>query len=96
MSYSKLSQAKRNSKMKLWARAREKLKKIYWTKEITRCELGFEFCTKDNYLGFAHRYKRNDPRCKHTFNQTILACNSCHREIEYNRELSEEMFKKLR
>lgn len=79
-----------------WDRERKKLKIIYESKEITTCELRFEGCTYNNYLSFAHRYKRNDPRCTHTFNGTILACINCHNKIEYDRKLTEEVFNKLR
>ena len=79
-----------------WENARRKLKKIYYAKEITTCELMFEGCFASNFLSFAHRYKRRDPRCKHTFEQTILACINCHNKIEYNKELTEQMFSILR
>lgn len=83
-------------KTKQWNYARAKLKKEYESKEITTCELRFNGCVFNNFLSFAHRYKRNDPRCIHDFNGTILACIPCHDRIEYNRELTEKVFKKLR
>lgn len=79
-----------------WKIERAKLKKEYLKKGITSCELKLKGCWGDNALGFAHRYKRRDPRCEHTFAGTILACNPCHHQIEYNRDLTEEVFKKLR
>lgn len=83
-------------RVKEWDKARKKLKKEYANKEITTCELRFTSCTVSNFLSFAHKYKRNDPRCTHDFNGTILACISCHSRIEYNRELTEEVFQRLR
>lgn len=83
-------------KSKEWMEAREKLKQEYLEKGITSCELQLTGCWHDNALGFAHRYKRNDPRCEHTFEGTILACNPCHSQIEYDKYLSEKMFNKLR
>lgn len=79
-----------------WIKASDELEEIYLQKGITTCELQLEGCWKNNALHFAHQYKRNDPRCEHTFEGTILACNKCHSIIEYDRELTEKMFKKLR
>lgn len=88
------------SKEKEWAKARKKLKVIYEEKGITTCELGLECCWVNNALGFAHRHKRkwylDHPELLGEFNQTILACNSCHDIIEDDKELTEEYFKKLR
>ena len=79
-----------------WDRERKKLKIIYEEKEITVCEARYEGCSYNNFLSFAHRYKRNDPRCTHTFKGTLLLCISCHGKIEYDRELTEKLFNKLR
>lgn len=76
-----------------WNKARIKLKKIYERKGITTCEIRLPGCWYDNALSFAHRYKRNDPRCEHTFKRTILACVPCHDQIEYDSKLTEKMFK---
>ena len=83
-------------KTKEWIKASDELEEIYLEKGITQCELRFAGCWIGNSIHFAHRYKRNDPRCEHTFEGTLLACNNCHDKIEYDRELSEKMFKKLR
>lgn len=83
-------------KQKEWEIARKKLKSEYERKGITTCELRLLGCWYNNALSFAHRYKRSDPRCKHTFKQTILACVPCHQQIEYNRELTEKVFTRLR
>jgi len=79
-----------------WLQASDELEEIYLEKGITLCELRFEGCWINSALHFAHLYKRNDPRCEHTFQGTILACNPCHQKIEYDRDLTEKMFKKLR
>jgi hypothetical protein len=84
------------SKTKEWERERRKLKKEYEKRGIVLCELRFDGCYRNNMLSFAHRYKRGDPRCEHTFKGTVLACIPCHQVIEYNKELTEEVFKKLR
>lgn len=83
-------------KTKEWIKASDELEEEYLLKGITSCELRFEGCWGTQALHFAHRYKRNDPRCEHTFEGTILACNPCHQKIEYDRDLTEKMFTKLR
>lgn len=93
---------KKGKKTREWECARAVLKKEYFERGIVMCELGFDRergangCTGGMFLGFAHRYKRTDKRCEHTFEKTILACNYCHQKIEYNRELSERCFNELR
>lgn len=87
---------KKISKVQVWAMARDKLKQEYLEKGITACEMRLGGCLNNNFLGFAHRYKRNDSRCEHTFQKTVLACVSCHEKVEYNRELSENIFTTLR
>ncbi len=83
-------------RVKEWDKARAKLKIIYENKGITTCEARLQGCWYDNALSFAHKYKRNDPRCAHTFEETLLLCIECHNKQEYNRELTEELFNKLR
>ena len=67
---------------------------------ITTCEIKLEGCKNSSFLGFAHRHKRrwykHDPKLLEAFNQTILACASCHDKIEYNKELTELTFRRLR
>ena len=84
------------SKVVEWNRERKKLKVIYEHKGIVICELRFPGCWVDNALSFCHRYKRRDPRCEHTFSGTVLGCIPCHSILEYDRELTERIFKKLR
>jgi hypothetical protein len=77
-----------------------KLKKLYTDKEITTCELRLPGCWIDSGLTFAHRhkriwYKRQQERLA-DFDQTILACIYCHMEIEYDGELTKQLFVKLR
>lgn len=85
---------KPGKKTKDWATARQQLKKIYLAKGITTCEVRLPGCMGSFGLSFAHRYKRNDPRCQHSFEQTRLACASCHQKIEYNKELTEKVFQR--
>lgn len=75
------------------------LTKTYQKKGITQCELHLEGCWRYNTLSFAHRHKRRYYKGTDmlwTFNQTILACIPCHQKIEYDSDLTEEIFEKLR
>jgi hypothetical protein len=79
-------------KTKEWNQARKLLKIEYESRGITYCER----CSTTSFLSFAHRYKRNDPRCEHTFKGTLLLCVPCHEGIEYDQQATEDLFKKLR
>ena len=79
-------------KTKEWNQARKELKIIYEDKGITYCEV----CGTNSFLSFAHRYKRNDPRCEHTYEGTLLLCIPCHEKIEYDQQATEDLFNKLR
>jgi hypothetical protein len=85
---------------KLWEKERAKLKKEFEEKGICYCELGFDDCFRNNFLGFAHRHKRifyrSSPELLGDFNQVILACQNCHDIIEKDRIKTEEEFLKLR
>jgi len=87
---------KKRGKTKKWESARKHLKVEYQKKGITRCEIGLIGCWRTNALSFAHRYKRRDPRCSHTYQGTILACIPCHQRIEGNKELTNYYFNLLR
>ncbi|MCG3203939.1 MAG: hypothetical protein KCHDKBKB_00616 [Elusimicrobia bacterium] len=77
-----------------------KLKNTYYLKGISTCEIHFPGCAYNNFLTFAHRHKRRDyygkPEMLHSFNQTLLACVNCHNKIEYDKNLTKQMFLELR
>lgn len=79
-----------------WNKAREILKREYQDRGITTCEGRLEGCWYNNALSFAHRYKRDDPRCEHTYECTLLLCIPCHDKIEYDQQATERLFNKLR
>lgn len=84
-----------------WAQSRQKLWELYRNKGINTCELRLnDRCTFYYSKGFAHRHKRrwyyDKPDLLGDFSHTIMACNSCHNIIEYNKALTEEVFKQLR
>jgi len=72
------------------------LKELYQDRDITYCEI----CGGTFALSWHHRHKRvfykDKPELLSSFNQTILVCPVCHQKIEYNRELHNKTFKKLR
>lgn len=77
-------------------KANIRLKALFESKNITRCEI----CGSDNFLSFAHRKKRIEyrkhPELLSDFNEVILACVPCHQKIEYNKELTNQVFTRLR
>lgn len=85
-----------------WQRIRRGVWEMFsrW-KAITVCELRIsQHCTLYYNKSFAHRHKRrwyyDKPELLGDFNQVILACTACHDMIEYDRELSDEVFRQLR
>ena len=57
-------------------------------------------CLEFKFLSFAHRHKRIEykkhPEMLSSYNQVVLACQNGHDTIEYNRELTEDIFDQLR
>ncbi len=86
----------KSSKVKDWDKARAILKKEYLARGIVRCEVNLAGCKVNNFLSFAHRYKRRDKQCEHTYKGTILACIPCHTKLEANSELTNYYFELLR
>lgn len=76
------------------------LKKLYAEAGITSCELKFDGCCGNSFLSFAHKEKRERyrscPEKLADINETLLACIPCHERIEKDRELTIEVFNKLR
>lgn len=96
LKYPKKTGRKKKSKVQIWNEARQELKLEYEVRGITSCEIGLKGCWRTNGLSFAHRYKRADKRCEHTFEGTLLLCVECHRKIEYDKWLTEYYFNLLR
>lgn len=78
----------------------KKLKKMFEEKGILSCEIKRKNCNKTYGLTWAHRHKRNwylgRQELLSDFNQVALACLNCHIEIEQNKELTKEIFERLR
>lgn len=89
----------RLNKNSAWTVARARLKRIFYDKGITNCEIGLPGCVQYTMLSFAHRHKRiwyanDENRTKlGDFDQVLLACIPCHQVIEDSRELTEKYFK---
>lgn len=76
-------------------KANNRLKEIFLSKGITRCEL----CGNNSWLSYMHRKKRRHYQTVEEltdFNQVILACMSCHTQLEYDRDATEAVFRRLR
>jgi len=83
----------------------KKLRKLYGLDEIDspnkQCELLgiFPGCI-NKFKGFAHRHSRHwyrgKPEVLITKNQTMLLCESCHRKIDDNLDLKEQVFLRFR
>jgi len=73
---------------------------MFAEKGIFGCEVGFQGCTKTLMPTFAHRHKRrwylNKGESINSFGQIILACMNCHDKMEKNKQLTKEIFEKLR
>ena len=80
--------------------ANHKLKELFESKGITRCEVMLEGCMGNQFLSFAHRKKRRFyrlcPDKLSDFNEVILACIPCHQLIENDKMLSSKIFRRLR
>lgn len=77
-------------------KANRQLKKMFEEKGITWCEM----CGAHWGLSFAHRHKRLWYRPQlhllSDFNQVLLLCIQCHNKIEYDKELTKDVFIKFR
>lgn len=67
-----------------WTQVKKDLIPRFARAGIVLCELGLENCTRDNFLGFAHRLKRRHIKTLEELEMCILACNQCHQELEYD------------
>lgn len=89
-----------SKRVKEWDKERAKLKKEYQEKGIVVCEIRLMKCMMAFGLSFAHKHKRiwyyDKPGVLGNFNETVLACASCHAEIEKDKQLTEKVFNKLR
>lgn len=78
----------------------EQLRQEFEDKGITSCEVRFPNCRGRWWLTPAHRMKRIEyksrPEVLWTFSEVVLACIQCHTQMEQDKELTKEMFRRLR
>ena len=85
-----------------WQQARAKLKLVYMSHKITRCEYVKEGhrrrCNIKFGLTFAHRKKRRDlePGELGDINETLLLCQPHHELIEHDKYETTRLFELLR
>ena len=85
---------------KINVKANRELKKLYEATDIRSCEIQLEGCENTFAMSYAHRHKRRwyypTPEKLWDFKQSVLACNRCHQIIEQDKDLTEEVFLRLR
>ena len=76
------------------------LKKKFAELGIERCEVKLPGCMPNFAIGFAHWHKRiwyyDWPELLSDINEVVLACPNCHAKMEPDKELTEEVFNRLR
>lgn len=65
-----------------WSKIRAELKKEFEAKGITYCEVGYDGCTRNNYLSFSHGDKRRFLTNDELRNLVVVACMPCHQILE--------------
>jgi hypothetical protein len=80
---------KRGRKTKAWDKTRASLKKEFFDKGITTCQLRYDGCWVWNGLGFAHS-KRRRLIVGDEISECILACNFCHKILDEKSHLETE------
>lgn len=86
---------KAGRKTKAWERVRRQLKCEFTARGIQACELRFEGCMVDDYLGFAHSKKRRYVVTDEDWREVVLACRTCHDRLDINMS-HEEMARTVR
>lgn len=72
---------KPGKKTKRWNQIRNELKKEFYKKGITNCELEFLGCWRSNGLSFAHLDKHRHLSDGDLYD-VVLACIHCHQKVE--------------
>ena len=80
--------------------ANKMIYRMWIQKQVTACEYPFAHDCWGTQLTNAHRHKRawyrSKPSLLWDWNQVTRLCIVSHEKIEYNRELTEEVFLKIR
>jgi len=73
---------KQGKKTIAWSKIRAELKKEFEEKGITYCEVGYDGCTRNNFLSFSHGDKRRYLTDDELRNLVVVACIPCHQWLE--------------
>ena len=81
-------------------KARKKIAEIAQEKNLVRCEARLSGCMGEAHAP-AHLHKRRwyydkPDEMLWDFNQWIACCQQCHNKMEFDKELTESIFKKVR
>ena len=80
--------------------ARKIIAEIAEEKQLVKCEIALKGCLISFPLAAAHRHKRawyqGNVELLADYKQWVCACQYCHNEIEFDAELTEDIFKELR
>lgn len=86
---------------KLNAKEKRELIKLFDRKDVRYCEVGISPDCTPMATTFVHRHKKHwylgkPDELRWSYNQVVKGCIPCHNLLEFNRELTEETFKRLR
>lgn len=73
---------KRGKKTRAWDKTRATLKKEFMRLGVTACELRYEGCKINSFLGFAHSKRRRFINDEETLREVCLACQNCHQILD--------------
>lgn len=92
--------SKRGDALKFWMANKHKVIQDMKDRDIYGCEVRLDGCNGMMFPTPAHRHKRdwyiNRKELLIDIDEVIWACQRCHQKIENNKQLTEEVFKKLR
>lgn len=73
---------KQGKRGRAWSNARRKIKTDFERNGVTTCELRFEGCLINNFLGFAHSRRRRFITDEQGLFEVCLACQKCHETLD--------------
>ena len=80
--------------------ANKRIKEQVMYDQINYCEMRLHGCMINWPLQIAHKHKRawykGDVDKLSDKNEWVIACDACHKATEWNRELNDEVFSRLR
>lgn len=73
---------KRGKKTRAWENARRRIKAHFENLGVTFCELRYDGCKLNSFLGFAHSKRRRLIVTKEELFEVCLACQNCHEILD--------------